>query len=295
MKLRSQSASRPLSQDRTSRPSASADPLTATLIETGALSSEHIEQINDYCQRTGASFADAAVDLGLVSPEVTSRAVTAHVPSGLIDPDTSGVSPAVVAAYDPVDPLVIKLRALRSMLFNAEDLGHGPTRILVFAGIGTDNTAGVAANLAVLVAQLGVRGLLVDANFPTPTQHVLFGINSDLGVTSLLTGTARTDAVVETPVSNLDLLATGPDIAALSETAERVSLTALLRDLSRKYAFVIIDVGEQPADLVAALARGADGVVMVVERDQTPLSSLSELLNALQHVEVPVLGSVLAR
>lgn len=291
MKLRSHTA-----QERASRAPVSADPVAATLIEAGALSPEHLEQIHDYRHRTGASFASAVVDLGLVSPETTSRAVTAHVPSGLIDPDASGVSRAVVAAYDPADPLVAKLRALRSVLFNAEELGRGPTRILVLAGIGTDDTAGVAANLAVLVAQLGVRGLLVDANFPAPAQHVLFGIDSDFGVTSLLAGGTRTDAVaLETPVPNLDLLTAGPEIAALSETAERVSLVAQLRALDRHYGFAIVDVGEQSADLVAALSRGADGAVIVVERDQTPLSSLRDLLDALERNEVPVLGSVLSR
>ncbi|VWX53324.1 hypothetical protein [Novosphingobium sp. 9U] len=291
MKLRSQSGAQAAQST-----SVSAEPLAATLIETGALSPEHLEQIDGYRQRTGASFAEAVVDLGLVSPETTSRAVTAHQSSGLIDPDASGVSPAIVAAYDPADPLVLKLRALRSMLFNAEELRGRPARILVLAGVGTEDTAGIAANMAVLVAQLGVRGLLVDANFPAPTQHVLFGIDNDFGVTSLLAGGSGRDLpVVETPIPNLDLMATGPEISALSETVERVSLVAQLRALSSDYAFAIIDVGEQPADVIAALARGSDGAVMVAERNQTPLASLRALLDALQRSEVPVLGSVLAR
>lgn len=297
MKLRSHNAEAAApTGNRAGKATFSADPVAASLIETGALSPEHLDRINDYRQRTGASFADAVVDLGLVSPEATSRAVTAHAPSSLIDPETSGISRAVVAAYDPADPLVVKLRALRSALFNADDLGRGSTRILVLTGAGTDDTAGVAANLAVLVAQLGVRGLLVDANFPAPAQQALFGVQTDLGVTSLLAGQAQSDAMMaETPVANLDLLAAGPEIAALSEAAERVSLVAQLRALARHYAFAIIDAGEQPAEMVAALARGADGAVMIVARDHTPLSTLRTLLGALERNEVPVLGSVLAR
>lgn len=295
MKLRSHTSHAPtqnLSDGMTTPP----DPIAAALIESGALSSEHLERIDNYRQRTGTSFTEAVTDLGLASPEATSRAVTAHAPSNLIDPDASGVSRVLVAAYNPDDPLVMKLRALRAILFNAEQLGRGPARVLVLAGIGSDDTAGIAANLAVLVAQLGVRGLLVDANFAAPVQHILFGVDGDLGVTSLLAGKLQTDtAVVATPVSNLDLLAVGREIAALSETAERVSLVAQLRALPCNYAFAIIDVGEQPADLVAALARGADGAVMVVERDHTPLSTLRTLLSALERAEVPVLGSVLAR
>lgn len=297
MKLRSHAAQPvTLAKDLPGHTAVPSDPVAAALLESGALSPDHLEQVDSYRQRTGASFTEAVVDLGLVSPEATSRAVTAHAPSNLINPDTSGVSRAVVAAYDPNDPLVLKLRALRATLFNAEQLGHSPTRILLLAGIGTEDTAGVAANLAVLVAQLGVPGLLVDANFPAPAQHVLFGASGELGVTSLLAGKVQTDAaVVATPVPNLDLLAVGPEIAALSETVERVSLVAQLRALPHDHGFAIIDAGEQPAELVAALARGADGVVMVVERDHTPLSALRALLDALARNDVPVLGSVLAR
>lgn len=297
MKLRSHDVGTPVSARPPARQEAlSTDPVAASLIETGLLSTEHLDRVNDYCKRTGASFADAVVDLGLISPEETSRAMIAHAPSSLIDPETSGVSRALVAAYDPADQLVVKLRALRSVLFNADDLGRGPARILVLAGAGTDDTTGVAANLAVLVAQLGARGLLVDANFAAPAQHALFGIETNTGVTSLLVGQAQSGAVVqETPIANLDLLAAGPEVVALSELVERVSLIALLRTLPRQYAFVIVDVGEQPAEMIAALARGSDGVVMVVERDHTPLSALQSLLGALERNDVSVIGSVLAR
>lgn len=276
--------------------SAAIDSVAAELIETGVLSADNLERINAYCVRTGASFADAVVDLGLVTPEAAGRALSAQTRSTLIDPDTSGVSRAVVAAFDPTDPLVIKLRALRAVLFAANDLDRNTMRILVLTGVGTDDTAGVAANLAVLTAQLGMRGLLVDANFAAPAQHVLFGANTDLGITSLLSGQVKAETiVVETPVADLDLLVAGSEIAALSEAVERVSLVAELRALPRRYGFAIVDAGEQPAEMVAAIARGADGVVMVVERDHTTFSSLQALLGALERSGVPVLGSVLAR
>lgn len=295
MKLRSHNSSGAASASEPDT-RAAADPINATLVDAGGLSSEDLDRIAGYRERTGASFAAAVVDLGLVTPETASRALTEHAPSGLIDPDASGISRAVVAAYDPADPLVVKLRALRSSLFNADDLGNRPARILVLTGVGTDDTAGVVANLAVLVAQLSVRGLLVDANFAAPTQHALFGIETDLGATSILVGNSQGDAmVVETPVANLDLLAAGPDVAGLSEMVERVSLIAQIRALRRDYAFAIIDAGEQPPEMVAAIARGADGLVMVVERDQTAIPAMRTLLAQMERNGVPVLGSILAR
>ncbi|HTG37203.1 hypothetical protein, partial [Sphingomonas sp.] len=61
------------------------------------------------------------------------------------------------------------------------------------------------------------------------------------------------------------------------------------------YRFAIVDAGNQPADIVAAIARGADGVLLLAERRQTPMESVRVLMDRLTANDVPVLGSVLVR
>lgn len=297
MRLRShsgRSAARDL--DREAAPSVTTDRVGATLTESGDFSPEDLQRIAQYQERTGLSFADAAIDLGLMTPENISRAVTEQVQAGLIDPETSSVSPAVVAAFDPLDPLSLKLRALRSTLFAPDEMRGHDARVLMLAGVGTEDTPGVAANLAVLVAQLGFKGLLVDANFTAPTQHGLFGLENAEGVTSMLAGGGGQSAyAVPTPVPNLDLLAAGPEIAAISETVERVPLVAQLRAMRQGHRFVIIDAGDQAPEVLAALARGADGVLLVAERQRTSVEAMQTLLRRFESNDVPILGTILAR
>lgn len=272
------------------------DQVGETLIDAGGFSPDDLDRIAQYQERTGLSFADSAIDLGLATPETVNRAITEQAQAGLIDPENSPVSPAVVAAFDPIDPLSLKLRALRSTLFAPDEMRGPDARVLVLAGVGTEDTPGVAANLAVLVAQLGFKGLLVDANFAAPTQHGLFGVDNVAGVTSMLTGGGAQDAhVVPTPVPNLDLLAAGPEISALSETVERVSLVAQLRGMRQGHRFMIVDAGDQAPDVLAALARGADGVLLVAERKQTSMEAVQAVLGRLRSNDVEVLGTVLVR
>lgn len=269
----------------------------APLFDATALSEEDRDRITQYQARTGASFNTAAIDLGLIDPDAMRQALMRHAEAGqLIDPDATGVDRAVVAAYAPADPLSIKLRELRSSLLTVLDLDRDAMSVVVLAGCGTDDTAGVAANLATLFAQLGKPGIVVDANFDAPAQDALFGVAADEGATSLLTGgSVRENCVVETPVPNLDLIATGAAISGLSEAVERVSLVEQLRALRGGYRFAIVDAGNQPADIVAAIARGADGVLLLAERRQTPMESVRVLMDRLTANDVPVLGSVLIR
>lgn len=269
----------------------------APLIDATSLSDDDRDRIAQYQARTGASFNTAAIDLGLIDPEAMRRALMRHAEAGqLIDPDATGVDRAVVAAYAPEDPLSIKLRELRSSLLTVLDLDRDVLSVVVLAGCGTDDTAGVAANLATLFAQLGKPGIVVDANFEAPAQDALFGVAADEGATSLLTGSAvRESSVAQTPIPNLDLVATGPAISGLSEAVERVSLVEQLRALRGGYHFAIVDAGNQPADIVAAIARGADGVLLLAERRNTPLELVRVLIDRLAANNVPVLGSVLVR
>lgn len=295
MRLGSRNRPAARAAERSPVPAAAPDQVGSRLIDSGEFSGDELARIADYQARTGATFADAAVELGLIGPEAVSRALAEHAQAGLVDPEASGISRAVVAAFDPLDPLALKLRALRSTLFGPDDMRGPEARVLLLAGVGTEDTPGVAANLAVLVAQLGFPGLLVDANFAAPTQHALFGLDNGEGVTSVLTGGGEEAAVAPTPVPNLDLLSAGPEIAALSETVERVSLVGQIRAMRAGHRFVIVDAGDQAPEVTAALARGADGVLIVAERRRTSIEAMRALLGRLESNEIPVLGTVLAR
>jgi Mrp family chromosome partitioning ATPase len=266
------------------------------LVGAGELNEVELNRVIEHQARTGMLFGEAAVDLGFVSLDALGRAVSEQHEVSLLDPATSPVSRAVVAAYDPLDPLTQKLRALRSTLFGPEELKGSTTKIIVIAGVTGNDTPGLAANLAVVVAQLGLETLLVDCNFAAPTLHKLFALPNRSGTTTLLLQNDRTELpVAATPVPHLELLPSGPDIPNSAELVERVSICAALRQQRHGHRAIIVDAGTQALEVVTAIARGSDGVLIIAERRRTPMQGIGRLIARLKDSDVDVLGTVLAR
>ena len=266
------------------------------LVGAGELDDVELDRVIEHQMRTGMLFGEAAVDLGFISPDALGRAIAEQHEVSLLDPATSPVSRAVVAAYDPLDPLTRKLRALRSTLFGPEELKGSATKIIVIAGITGNDSPGLAANLAVVVAQLGLETLLVDCNFAAPTLHKLFALPNRSGTTTLFLQGGRTELpVAATPVPQLELLASGPDIPNVAEAVERVPLCSVLRQQRHGYRAIIVDAGTQSPEVVTALARGSDGVLIIAERRRTPMQAIGKLIARLEGNDVNVLGTVLAR
>lgn len=267
------------------------------LVADGALDQAQVESVVAHQATTGQLFGDAAVALGLISRDALGRALAQQHDFKLLEPGDPRVDPSVVSAYEILNPLTEKLRSLRSTVFPVEDMAGDSPRIIVLCGIdNNDDTPGLAANLAVTTAQLGYDGLLVDANFAQPVLHKLFASPNREGLTTLLVNGFQSDpSIVQTAVPNLHLLPAGPAIPNAAEAVERESLCQQLRSLGRRFQFIIIDAGSQPVEVVCAIGRGADGVLLVIERNVTPLEAVKKVSNQMLDREINVLGSVLAR
>jgi capsular exopolysaccharide synthesis family protein len=137
--------------------------------------------------------------------------------------------------------------------------------IVVSSSLPQEGKSTVSANLAVAIAQLGRKVLLVDADMHCPVQHRIWELPNQVGLSNVIVGQAGFGDAIAQVMDNLDVLTCGvipPNPMALLDSQR---LTLLIKQFSASYDAVIIDA---PSLNVAAealiLGNKADGMLLVV-------------------------------
>jgi capsular exopolysaccharide synthesis family protein len=155
----------------------------------------------------------------------------------------------------------------------------------------------VSLNLAVVLAQMGKRVLLVDGDLRRPRLHRTLRASNATGLSSLLSGNADLDeAVQDTAIPNLRLVTSGPLPPNPSELLGSVTLPGLINDLQNTHHFHHIVFDSSPVLSVAdatILASRVDSTVIVARAAQTVRESLAQALKRLRHAHARVVGTVL--
>jgi capsular exopolysaccharide synthesis family protein len=155
------------------------------------------------------------------------------------------------------------------------------------------------SNLAVTLAKMGRKVLLIDGDIRSPQMHSIFGLRNSSGLTSALTQVAINDAftdtfIQETAVPNLHVLTSGPAIQAGADLMFSRLMPALIAGYREHYEMVLIDT---PPMLVMpdarALGRVADAVVLIARAGQTTRSAIQAAYRRFVEDRTPVLGVVL--
>jgi protein-tyrosine kinase len=269
--------------------------LGSLLREGGDLTEDQIQRIADYQRRSGLRFGEAAVALRLVEREAVLDALCRQFQY------TSGFSgreheAELVAAADPFSDQSDAFRELRSRLLLEVPRDEPRGALAVVSPDAGDGKTYLAANLAVAFSQLGERTLLIDADIRTPRQHRLLGVDTGLGLSSVLAGFADA-ADAPQPVEalpSLYLLPAGPLPPNPLELLQRAVFADLVRDMLRRFAHVVIDTpaAVRGADARVIAARAGTALV-VARRGRSRMAALEGLLAALARGPARIAGVVM--
>ena len=200
----------------------------------------------------------------------------------------------LIVFEEPMSPAAETFRMVRTNLaFMSQD---EPLRSLVVtSALPLEGKTTVATNLATSLAQYGRSTLLVDADLRRPRVHRVFGVDSDIGLTSLVVGEATLrEAVRSTQVDGLSILPAGPIPPNPSELLHSSAFNRLKEDLLQHYDWVIFDSPPMGAVTDAAvLAPQLDAVVLVVRAGRTTRDSILSAQKQLRSVSGRLVGSVL--
>jgi polysaccharide biosynthesis transport protein len=152
----------------------------------------------------------------------------------------------------------------------------------------------IAANLALAVAELGKRVLLVDADMRKPAQHSIWRQGNYEGLSNVLSGQSDYKSATIEIQPNLFLLTAGvvpPNPVVLLDS---VQMSTLIAEWSNTYDLVIIDAPPLTVAADAAiLGTQAGGLVFVLRPGVADKESVEYAQEILTQSKLKVLGMVL--
>lgn len=223
------------------------------------------------------------------------REALALAPLGAISKIKGKQEQQLVDRMDAFDPVVEAYRMIRSNLqFTSVD---DPARLLmVTSSVPGEGKSTTAANLAIVMAQAGLKTIIVDADMRRPMQQFIFQVSNLGGLTALLRTPAMdpVEQVVETQVDNLWLLPCGELPPNPAELLGSKRMAMILRDLGERADVVICD--SPPTLLVTdavVLSSNVDGVLLVIKAGDTRRDVVRQALDSLERTGATILGGVL--
>jgi succinoglycan biosynthesis transport protein ExoP len=208
--------------------------------------------------------------------------------------DDSAAPAAFVLAHDPFSITTEAYRMLRTTLLVAP-AETSPKTLLFTSGMHGEGKTVTAVNTAAVLAQMGVRVLVIDADLRCSACHTVLGIENKAGLVEVLAGRWDPSDVIRPTVSeHLFLLSSGSVPRNPAELVGSKQMRAILASLQEQYDYILID---SPPVMLASdamlLSTVVDGVVLVANAQRTPKQVVREARTRLTCARAKLLGVVL--
>jgi capsular exopolysaccharide synthesis family protein len=194
---------------------------------------------------------------------------------------------------DSVSEAAEAYRAIRTAVFLGAP-GQKAKTVLVTSPLPGDGKTTLVSNLGIAMAQVGLRILILDADFRKPMQHNIFEINlNGMDMSSVLSGKATLEETVQrTEFEGLHVLCCRPGIPNPSELLHSKKLAKTLEQLSAQYDHIIIDSPPVTTVTDAQILAATCDVTLLVISSKTTRKTSQQARDGLLSVGACILGTV---
>ena len=189
--------------------------------------------------------------------------------------------------------------AMTSILLSGN--GHTtPQVLLVTSPSPQDGKTSVTSNLAISLAEINQRVLIIDADMRLPRLHTIFDIPNTFGLSDFLHERRPVEEYLEeelarkTQIPNLYVMPAGPARSNLSRLVHSGRVKELLQRFRGRFDTILIDsapVLSVPDARI--LGRSADAVILVIRAHRTQHESAFAAVRSFDEDGTPLLGTIL--
>lgn len=267
----------------------------AILNSKAGLSARDIDRTLSYAREHGVRFGDAAVALRLVTQDQVLQSLADQFGYLYANEERRRLMPELIGLNQPFSLQAEAIREIRMQLMMRVFGSKRPSPALAIVSPSSgDGKTFFSANLAVSLAQVGGRTLLIDGDLRGPRLHAVFKIDNTVGLSSVLAGHIDSNVVQQVPeASNLFIMPVGVTPPNPLELVERPAFRVLMRELTSNFDHVIVDTPAAVYGVDAQVIASRCGAALVLARkNESRVGVLQKFVSALTDSTACIAGVI---
>lgn len=196
---------------------------------------------------------------------------------------------------DDTNPSVIEsYKAVRANI-NFAVPNEGCKKIMICSSYSGEGKTTTCVNLAISIAQTGLRVLLIDCDLRKSRIHEFFDLDNENGLSNYLSNVLELDECLKaTHIENLCVIPAGTTPPNPAELLMSPKFIKIFEIFENTFDYIIIDTA--PICVVSdalPLSKLCDGVILVAQHLETTHPHIRECLNKLNFAQAKVAGIIL--